>query len=358
MPGAFNMKVEELLARQGAWLSPKKFDGTIISSRLRLARNIRGVAFPGWAGARESASLCEEIRNTISSVQALRDAEFLHTGDLDGLDKLVLHERQLLSPELMERDNGSGVFITPDQRIVLMINEEDHIRLQVISPGMDLMKGWEMISSIDDELEEVLEYAFSPELGYLTACPTNVGTGLRASVMMHLPGMHLMKEIDPMIRGLNKMGYAVRGISGEGSEAFGNMFQISNQMTLGYSEESIIQSLTIIVDEVKNHENNARDQLMDDKQEYIRDYVGRSMGVLLHAHLLSSKEALDLLSAFRLGLEIGMLSGIQIPQIDELMLLTQAGHLQKIEGKVLSPDHRDRARARVIRERLKDALMY
>ena len=233
-----------------------------------------------------------------------------------------------------------------------MVNEEDHLRLQAMKPGLDLRATWSRVSELDTEVEAVLDLAFSPRLGYLTACPTNIGTGMRASVMLHLPGLVLMNEINPVIKGMGKIGLAVRGLWGEGTEATGNMFQISNQITLGEREEDIVTNIEQIVTEIIEHEKNARLRLAEKKDSVLRDHVGRAFGILSHAHILSSKEALDLLSGLRLGVDLGILKLSDRRAIDELLLLTQPGHLQKMDDKMLKTKERDRARARLVRAKL------
>ena len=211
------------------------------------------------------------------------------------------------------------------------------------------------IDEVDSALEQEVQYAFGVHLGYLTACPTNVGTGLRASVMLHLPGLVLMNEMNPIIKGMGKIGLAVRGLWGEGTEATGNMFQISNQVTLGEKETDIIAELEQIVLEVVEHEKNARIRLLQDREMLTRDHVGRAYGILANAHILTSKEALDLLSGLRLGIDLNILDSLDGRVVDELLLLTQPGHLQKLEGRRLKPKERDRARAEQVRSRMRDA---
>ena len=225
-------------------------------------------------------------------------------------------------------------------------------RMQALAPGLQLREAWERIDRLDSELDATLDYAFSPRLGYLTACPTNVGTALRASVMMHLAGLALLDEMRPVINGIQKLGLTVRGLWGEGTEASGNLFQVSNQMTLGESEGDIIHRLHQIVVEIIGHERNARARLMGTKEHVLRDTVGRAWGILRHAHVLTSREALDSLSALRLGIDAGILDDLPLSIVDELLLLTQPAHLQSLEKRVLSPEERDVVRARLVRERL------
>ncbi len=351
------MIVDGLLDQAGAWLAPGKGTGTVVSSRIRLARNLRDAAFPGWAGAEECDRIWKELAPLLRSVEPL-DAGFdLSMEDLSDLDRQVLFERHLISRELAEKGRGSGVVVTADERVAMMVNEEDHLRMQSMRPGMDLIGAWEAIDRIDNEIEKHLRYAFSPHLGYLTACPTNVGTAMRASVMLHVPGLVLMNEIGPIVKGMNKIGLAVRGLWGEGTEATGNMFQVSNQISLGEDERGIVANLEQIVGEIVEHERNARERLVEKKAAVLRDHVGRAYGILMHAHILSSKEALDLLSGLRLGVELGILEKLNRQVVDELLLLTQPGHLQKRMGRKLRPRDRDAARAELVRSRVSEGIV-
>ena len=349
------MNIDALLKQPGAWLAVGKDTGTVISSRIRLARNLCQAAFPGWAGAEECERIWRDISPRLAGLSSLCPAAAFGMGDLDELDRQILFERHLISREQAEKGKGSGVVLRQDETMSVMVNEEDHLRLQAMRPGLDLRGIWTSIDALDSEIERQTEYAFSPKLGYLTACPTNVGTGMRASVMLHLPGLVLMNEISPIIKGMGKIGLAVRGLWGEGTEATGNMFQISNQVTLGEAETEIIDTIEKIVQELIEHEQNARIRLMDKKEAVVRDHVGRAYGILSHAHILTSKEALDLLSGLRLGIDLGIFEHADRRVIDELILTTQPGHLQKLAGKALKPKDRDKARARLVRMRLTGA---
>jgi len=344
--------VDDLLRSPGLWLSKEQHTGIVISSRVRLARNLQGVPFPGWASEEQREKVCEELRAACVAAPSLPESLYFNMGSLERVDKEVLKERHLISNELAEQGRGSGLILAAQEKIAVMINEEDHLRLQAIRPGLNLRTVWEKINAVDSELEERVPLAFSPSLGYLTACPTNVGTGLRASVMVHLSGLRLTEEIDAVVKGLDKLGLVVRGLLGEGTEAYGNMFQISNQGTLGQTEPEIIDWLTKVAEEVTLHEQNARSRLAESRRSYLLDYVGRAFGNLMYARLLSSKEAVDLLSGLRLGVELEMVKGLTIGKINEIMLLTQPGHLQKISERTLDPAERDEVRARVVRQKL------
>ena len=349
------MIVDDLVKLPGSWLSAGKDSGIVVSSRVRLARNLQGTAFPGWAGEEECARLCHVLRQAFRKVPVLEDALFLDAAALSPVEKEVLKERHLISHEFAERGAGSGLVVTGDERIAIMINEEDHLRLQAISPGMNLRAVYEEISAVDSDLGQHVEYAFSPVLGYLTACPSNVGTGLRASLMIHMPGLRLMGEIEPVTKALTRMGFAVRGLQGEGSDAHGNMFQVSNQSTLGESEEAIMDRLIRVVEDLIRQEQNARVRLLENRRPFVADQVGRAFGILTHAGLMPSMEAVDLLSTLKLGVALDLIRNLTAAGINEIILLTQPGHMQKIAGKNLEPQERDELRSRIVRNKLQGA---
>jgi protein arginine kinase len=341
----------------GRWLLSGTNEGVVISSRVRLARNLRNAAFPGWAGEEECIRLYDRLRDVFGRSPMLKDSVVLDMGSLEPVEKEVLKERQLISRELAEKGRGSGVAVSAENHLAVMINEEDHLRLQAISLGIDLLGAWGRLNALDTELEALVEYAFSPRLGYLTACPSNVGTGLRASAMLHLVGLRLMNEIEAVVRGLEKIGLAVRGLHGEGTEARGDMFQVSNQVTLGESEETIVNRLGHVVKEVVEHEQNARLRLLDGKRTRVLDLVGRSFGLLLHAHVLSSMEAVDYISSLRLGVECGIVANLSLGKIHELLILIQSGHFQRLAGKLLSQEERDEYRAILVRQKMRNVTL-
>ncbi len=349
------MTVDDLLKKPGAWLAPGTGPGIVVSSRIRLARNLKDAAFPGWAGAEECERIWHRLLPILQSLSALVSPFSMNMEDLKDLDRLILFERHLISGEQAGKGKGSGLVASSDERIAIMVNEEDHLRLQAMRPGLDILQTWKALDAVDSEIEKTVDYAFSARLGYLTACPTNVGTGMRASVMLHLPGLVLMNEINPIVKGVSKIGLAVRGLWGEGTEAIGNMFQISNQISLGEKEDAIIGNIEQIVLEIVEHEKHARERLLEKKEPLLRDHVGRAYGILTNAYILTSKEALDLLSGLRLGIDLGILKGMDRAAVDELLLITQPAHLQKLEGKSLKPRDRDRSRASLVRKRLADA---
>lgn len=324
----------------------------IVSSRVRLARNVRGVHFPGWASEADRVKLCSTLRDALSRTSQLKNALFIDMDLLQPADRDLLRERHLISNELAERGRGSGVLVSGDETLAVMVNEEDHLRLQGMACGLDLMDTWRRLNALDSELEELVEYSYSPRLGYITACPSNVGTGLRASVMLHLPGLKLMEEVDAVLNGLEKLGYAVRGTWGEGSEAWGNMYQISNLSSLGDSEECIVDGMVRTVQEVVMHEANARKRMMESRGTFFLDHVGRALGILGNARILASKEAIELLSIIRLGVEMHSVMNLDADSVGQMMLMSQPGHLQKIAQSALESDKRDQMRAAMIRRKL------
>ena len=251
------------------------------------------------------------------------------------------------------RAPAADLVLNRDETLCFMINEEDHLRMQALCPGLQLRQAWATVDAADSALEKKLNYAFSPELGYLTACPTNLGTGIRVSAMLHLPGLVLAEQINPIIQSVNKLGLAVRGLYGEGTEALGNIFQVSNQMTLGESDSAIVERLQKVLNQIIEHEENARASLLEKQPKMVYNHVGRAYGILANAHSISSKETMNLLSLMRLGADAGLFPGVDRSQVDELFILTQPAHLQKQHSEKLSAEERDLLRADMLRERLR-----
>ena len=329
-------------------------DRIVMSSRVRLARNIRDSAFPGWAKKPERVKVLEAIQPAVSSLPEMEDSFSGAMDNLTALDKQILVERHLISREHAAKNVGSGLVVNREETFSVMINEEDHLRMQALRPGLQLRQAWTAIDAFDSELEKKLSYAFDNELGYLTACPTNLGTGIRVSAMLHLPGLVLGEQINPIIQSVNKLGLAVRGLYGEGTEALGNVFQVSNQMTLGESESMIVERLEKVLSQIIEHEENARQTLLEKKPKVVFNHIGRAYGILANAHSISSKETMNLLSLMRLGVDMGLFPGADRALVDELFLTTQPAHLQKQLSDKLSAEERDLLRADMVRERLKD----
>lgn len=349
------MKFEDITANPGQWLQGEGPHGKIVvTSRIRFARNLRERPFPGWAKKAERLQILGEIQNHVAAIPAMQDGFITALPDLSALQKQILVERHLVSREHASRTAGSAVAISHDQQLSIMINEEDHLRMQSLLPGLQLREAYKINNDADLFLEDRLPYAFHPDLGYLTACPTNVGTGLRASAMIHLPGLVLAEQINQIVNSVGKIGLAVRGLYGEGTEALGNLFQVSNQTTLGENEEEIIDRLVKVIEQVIEHEQNARQNLLERRANMLLDQIGRAYGILGHARAIASKEALNLLSIVKLGADLGIFPEKTRLAVDELFITTQPAHLQLGEKQEkLSPEERDTLRADLVRAKVK-----
>ncbi len=326
----------------------------VLSSRVRLARNIRKWAFPGYAKKPDRIKALDVLRPAVETLPIMEGAFSETMDNLAALDKQILVERHLISREHAAKSAGSGLVLSKDQSVCVMINEEDHLRMQSLKPGLQLKEAWQLIDHCDSQLEKKLEYAFTTELGYLTACPTNLGTGIRVSAMLHLPALVLAEQINQIVTAVNKLGLAVRGLYGEGTEALGNIFQVSNQMTLGEVEADIVERLNKVVNQLIEHEENARGLLIEKKPKMLFNHIGRAYGILANAHSISSKETMNLLSLMRLGVDLGLFAGAKLPLVDELFITTQPAHLQKQFSEKLSAEERDLLRADMLRERLRN----
>jgi protein arginine kinase len=348
------MKFSGVIAAPGEWLrSNGPHHDIVISSRVRLARNLRDLPFPGWAKKAERISILEQLKPQIEALPEMDDAFSEYLQDLTQLEKQVLVERHLISREHAAKGMGSAVVMNRHQTLSIMINEEDHLRMQAIRCGFQLKNAYKLINKIDSALEEGLEFAFNPQLGYLTACPTNVGTGMRASAMLHLPALVLDENINKVVQAVNKIGLAVRGLYGEGTEAMGNLFQVSNQTTLGEKEEDIINRLAKVIEQIIGHEQAARETLLQKKRTMLIDQVGRAFGILRNAYSMNSKEALNFLSLIRLGVDLGFFPDQFRLPADELFMETQPAHLQKNSQQKLSAEERDALRADIVRAKLR-----
>jgi len=348
------MKFCRIIANSGEWLSG---DGPnrqiVVSSRVRLARNLRDKPFPGWAKKSERLDVMNLVKQAVEHLPEMAESYSENLEALSPLEKQVLVERHLISREHAAKGVGSAVVMNAPQSLSVMINEEDHLRMQAIRCGLQLDNVFKMINRVDSELEDSLEFAYSAELGYLTACPSNVGTGMRASAMLHLPGLVMSDQINKIINSVNKIGLAVRGLHGEGTEAMGNLFQVSNQTTLGEAEEEIIGRLNRVIEQVIEHEQNARALLAQRKAITLHDQIGRAYGLLCHSYSISSKEALNLLSIIKLGIDLSVFPDAHRFPVDELFIETQPAHLQKGAQVVkMSSEERDALRATIIRAKL------
>jgi protein arginine kinase len=323
--------------------------GITLSSRVRLARNLRGVPFPDKAAPAVRAEVRQRVMAAARAELPLQES----LAECAPLFRQNLFEDHLISRHLLEGRPESAVCMNPERTRSVMINEEDHLRIQALQQGLSLRAAWADANALDDALEQQLDYAFSSSLGYLTSCPSNVGTGMRASALMHLPGLVLMAEMEPIMNGLNKIGLTVRGRWGEGTAALGHMFQVSNQLTLGMSEARIVADLEEIVKEIAGHEQNARERLKRERKTFAEDLAARAEGILAAARLMTAQEALERLSELRLGIALGLAKGIDMQKVDRLLLDVQPAHLQTILGREMSGEERDLERANRLRAELK-----
>ncbi|WP_042225438.1 protein arginine kinase [Oceanobacillus manasiensis] len=337
------------------WMREEGPDSDIVlSSRIRLARNFANISYPIIADKDKLEEIRDFFRDNYEhqSFEEYKDFAFVAIGDLSPVEKRVLVEKHLISPHLAENAETAAAIISENEQVSLMVNEEDHIRIQLYFPGFQLENALQKAFTFDDFLEEKVNYAFDETRGYLTSCPTNVGTGMRASVMMHLPALAMTKQINRMIPAINQLGLVVRGIYGEGSEAVGSIFQISNQITLGKTEEDIVEDLQSVVKQLIDHERKARTRIMEQSRTSLEDRIFRSYGVLEYSRIIESKEAAVCLSNVRLGIDLGFIENVSRNILNELMILTQPGFLQQYAKRTLSANERDVLRASLIRERL------
>lgn len=321
----------------------------VLMTRVRLARNLAGKSFPGWAREAQRTEVLDVCREALLATAPMKRSANATVSELTDLEKQMLVERHLISRELSGSSAGSGVVINKDQTVSVMINEEDHLRIQVLRAGFQLKKAWSVINALDSELEGRLDYAFSPRLGYLTACPTNLGTGLRASAMMHLPALVIAGQMEKVVRAVNQLGMVVRGLFGEGSDASGSIFQISNQTTLGESEEAIIKRLGSVLESIIEHELNARAKLLETDATKLFDKIGRAYGIVQNSHQLTSTEAMNLLSLLRLGIDLLVFPEETRAIIDRLLIEAQPGHIQSTAKHDLESNQRDILRAERLR---------
>ncbi|MFH0771510.1 MAG: protein arginine kinase [Candidatus Omnitrophota bacterium] len=344
------MNLNELWMQTCEWLKGTGANGEIvISSRIRLARNLLRYPFPHWANSSQMEGVLSDFEKAGKNVDYFKGSLYLRMKDVSSIDKQLLMERHLISREHLSGPEHKSVLISVGEIVSIMVNEEDHLRIQVLQSGFNLRDAWNIANKIDEELNKQLDYAYSSELGYLTCCPTNVGTGLRASCMTHLPCLVMTRQINQLVNAITKLGLTARGFFGEGTEAYGNFFQISNQVTLGHGEDEIIDNLERIMRQVIEYESAARKSVLTNQRYLLEDKISRAMGTLKSAKLITSEEALVLLSEVRLGVDLGILDKLDFNVLNELIIQIQPAHLQKREGKRLSADERDIKRAELIR---------
>ena len=347
------MDLNDLVNRKSEWL---RGDGPrsdiVMSTRVRLARNLDEYPFFGWADNEQRKKVLEKLVSVFNDNELLKDTVLIRIKDISEIDREFLVERHLMSQEHAMDVEQKGLIVGDGEKLSIMINEEDHLRMQILQSGLNISEAWRIVDALDTSLGEVLKFAYSNRFGYLTACPTNTGTGLRASVMLHLPALAMTGQIEKVYEAISKLGLTIRGFYGEGSEASGNFFQISNQVALGHSEADILDNLDRVITKTIAREEHTRDYLMDKKKRETQDGIFRSYGTLKSARIITSRETIKLLSAVRLGLNLGLISDIDMASLNEILLLMHPAHLQKSNSKQLSSHERDMKRADMIREKI------
>ena len=345
--------LKTLIEKPAQWLSGEAEESEmVLSSRVRLARNLDKRPFTHGATAHVLKDILDETKAALAGCPSLKGSLVLDMNETPEPDRMLLAERRLISREMVKSCLHRSLIVLPDEQLSVMVNEEDHLRIQSIDPGFSLQQAFERINKLDSEIDSRLCCAYSEELGYLTACPTNVGTGLRVSAMVHLPGLVHNKDIGQVLDGLRNIRLTVRGIYGEGSDIIGNFFQISNSITLGLSEEDTVKNLEGHIRKVLEFEKKARGAILKKARSLLEDKIWRAYGILRTARLVTSKEAMGLISAVRLGIGLGIITETTLPVLNELFIMIKPMHLQKLHEKVMKVEERDRARADYIRERL------
>lgn len=346
---------EEMAKAPAAWLSGKGEEALVVlSSRVRLARNVAGCLYPTTSDSDVRRRIVSYFDSSVTRSKVLSGGAYYKAADIDELSKEFLVERHLVSPVFLNGDLAKALWIGENERVSVMVNEEDHLRVQALSPGLDAKGSYDLALQYEGEIGRYLEYDYDPDFGYLTACPTNAGTGMRASVLIHLPGLVLTRDIDKVISRITRSGLIVRGFYGEGSDVLGNLFQVSNQNTLGISEQDIIALIDRVTREIIEEEAAARARLMDDAADMIEDKIWRAYGILKNARMLTADEAMNLLSAVRLGHALKIIDFLSLPLINDILLLSQPAHLQKYYGAELAGAKRDFVRAQMVRDKLRN----
>jgi len=347
------MKLDDLINNTGEWLKGiGTYSNIVMSSRIRLARNLSKRAFPNKASKKELGDVLQLVDEAIQKADYFNNALFIRIHEIDNVDKQFLIERHLMSHEHATNPEGKALVVSPEEILSVMINEEDHLRLQVMRSGLNLHESWKIMNGIDDVLSQHLDYAYSINWGYLTACPTNTGTAMRGSVMLHLPALVMTKQINKVLAAIAKLSFASRGFYGEGTQASGNFYQISNQVAMGHSEEDVLQNINGLIRQIIDQEEQARQALLVQNRSMLEDKIFRSFGVLRSAHIISSQETVELLSMVRLGIDLEIVKDVDRKAINELFIMIQPAHLQKLEGKKLTASERDAKRASLIRKNL------
>lgn len=342
----------EVKTKMENWLNSTNNNEMVITTRIRLARNIKGIPFPDKLSDDEGRNVVEKVNNAFNKSEN-QDFKCIDLWKNDNNCNAEFLEKHLISKKLIDNSSKSAFILNNNETVSIMINEEDHLRLQAITAGLNLEEAYNCIDKIDDELEENIDYAFDEKLGYLTACPTNLGTGMRASVMIHLPALSMNNEMGRVLNALSQIGITIRGLWGEGSKAIGGLYQISNQVTLGMSEMDIISNLKTVVEQIMNQENLSRERIMKKYKYELEDKMYRSLGILKNSVILDINECLNLISNVRIGVEMGIIKDIDINKLNNLLVNVQKATLQKIYNKKLSKNEENIKRSLYVRENLR-----
>ncbi len=343
----------DIIARPGTWLDGSGDENEIVlSSRVRIARNLHGHRFTHNCDNAELAAILRKSLDAARGARAFEHSRYVPMGEISTSERLLLAERHLVSREFIAQSANRGLLFVDNESVSLMINEEDHLRIQGFSSGFNVGTAFRRANDLDDEIAPALDIAYSERLGFLTACPTNLGTGMRVSVLIHLPGLVHSKEIHKLLESLRKLNHSIRGFFGEGSEVMGNFFQLSNSAALGTAEEVLVKNLREMVAKIIVYERRSRDMLFRKAQSLLEDKVWRAYGLLRYARSVSTKEALSLISAVRLGVGSGLVTDVPIQTLNELLVYIQPAHLQQRGGAVMDAQQRDVARAEYIRSAL------
>lgn len=348
-------QLKKLIDHPVRWLDGSgPFSQIVLSTRIRLARNLDGIPFPHHATKLQSRQVLNFIKEVVENNRILKNMFFVDMDELSNTEKEFLLERHLTSPEHARKGRISKyLFFDSDETTAIMINEEDHIRLQVVVSGLQLFEAWKTIDEIDNSLGENLDYAYSDELGYLSSCPSNAGTGMRASVFMHLPGLVKTRRISQVLSDASKTGVVARGYYGEGTKSQAGFFQISNQVSLGLKEEEFVENIDTICREIITKEEDARNELFKKDSVKIKEEISLSYDMIRNQNIISSGQAMNMLSDLRLGLWYGLIPSLNLAFLNELLLLMNPAHIQMKEGKRLDAFNRDMKRALFFREKLR-----
>lgn len=346
---------EDMAKSPAAWLSGKGEEALVIlSTRIRLARNVAGCRYPTTADSDTRKRVISYFDSVVTRTGQLGQGQYYKATDFDSLDRDFLIERHLISPAFLDGDLSKAVLIGSQEQVSIMVNEEDHLRIQALTPGLDPQGAFDLAQKYEVEIGRYIEYDYDKDFGFLTACPTNAGTGMRASVLIHLPGLVLTRDIDRVISRITRSGLIVRGFYGEGSDVLGNLFQVANQNTLGLTETDIISQINKVAHEIIEEEAKARARLTEEAADMIEDKIWRAFGILKHARVLTSEEVMNLLSAVRLGHAMKVIDFLDVALINQILLLSQPAHLQKYYGTEMDHNRRDFVRAQMVREKLRD----